>query len=147
MTNVFQLNYESRLKSWYDLRKSLENADIETKCVEIDKWWQSAPLVNHHLHPQEISTWPDAWVLLADNVYCNLARGMGMIYTLLLLGVTDIDFCLATDDNSEDVALVLVDNAKYVMNYWPGMVLNIKSKDFSIVSSLNIEEIKKKYNR
>ena len=70
-----------------------------------------------------------------------------MIYTLLLLGVTDVDFCLATDDNSEDVAVVLVDNAKYVMNYWPGMVLNIKSKDFTLVSSLNIEEIKKKYNR
>ena len=29
MTNVFQLNYDSRLKSWYDLRKSLENVDLE----------------------------------------------------------------------------------------------------------------------
>jgi hypothetical protein len=147
VTNVFQLNYESRLKSWYDLRKSLENADLETKCLEIDKWWQFAPLVNYHLHPQEVSAWPGPWDLLTDNIYCNLARGLGMIYTLLLLGVTDIDFCLATDDNSEEVALVLVDNAKYVMNYWPGMVLNIKSKDFTLVSSLNVEEIKKKYNR
>jgi hypothetical protein len=147
VTNVFQLNYESRLKSWYDLRKSLENADLETKCVEIDKWWQFAPLVNYHLHPQEVSAWPAPWDLLTDNIYCNLARGLGMIYTLLLLGVTDIDFCLATDDNSEDVVLVLVDNAKYVMNYWPDMVLNIKSKDFTLASSLNVEEIKKKYNR
>jgi len=147
VTNVFQLNYDSRLKSWYDLRKSLENVDLETKCVEIDKWWQFVPLVNYHLHPHEVSVWPGPWDLLTDNIYCNLARGLGMIYTLLLLGVTDIDFCLATDDNSEEVALVLVDNAKYVMNYWPGMVLNIKSKDFTLVSSLNVEEIKKKYNR
>jgi hypothetical protein len=147
VTNVFQLNYDSRLKSWYDLRKSLENVDLETKCVEIDKWWQFVPLVNYHLHPHEVSAWPGPWDLLTDNIYCNLARGLGMIYTLLLLGVTDIDFCLATDDNSEEVALVLVDNAKYVMNYWPGMVLNIKSKDFTLVSSLNVEEIKKKYNR
>lgn len=66
-----------------------------------------------------------------------------MIYTLLLLGVTDIDFCLATNDNSEDVAIVLVDNAKYVLNYWPDMVLNIKSADFKIKQTLDIEKIKK----
>ena len=47
MINVFQLNFEARLRSWYDLRKSLENADTETKCLEIDKWWQNAPLVNN----------------------------------------------------------------------------------------------------
>ena len=65
-----------------------------------------------------------------------------MVYTLLLLGVTDIDFCLATNDNSEEVAIVLVDNAKYVMNYWPDMVLNIKSTDFTIKQKLDIDKIK-----
>ena len=65
-----------------------------------------------------------------------------MIYTLLLLGITDIDFCLATNDNSEEVAIVLVDNAKYVMNYWPDMVLNIKQEDFKIKQKLDIDKIK-----
>ena len=65
-----------------------------------------------------------------------------MIYTLLLLGVTDIDFCVATNDNSEEVVLVLVDHAKYVMNYWPEMVLNISSKDFTIKNKLDIDKIK-----
>jgi hypothetical protein len=67
-----------------------------------------------------------------------------MIYTLLLLGVDDIDFRLGTDDNSEDVALVLVDRAKYVMNYWPDMVVNINLTEFKLTNTLDIQEIKKK---
>jgi hypothetical protein len=142
--NVFQLNYDARLQYWYDLRQKLQNADTATKCIEIDKWWQSVPLVNHYLHPHEIDTWPGPWELLNDNEYCPLARGLGMIYTLLLTGVTDVDFCIGKDDNDEDVALVTVDNAKYVLNYWPDMVVNINLTNFKITNSLDLNKIKTK---
>jgi len=144
MMNVFQLNYETRLQNWYDLRNSLKNADVETVCVEIDKWWQHAPLVNHYLHPYEVSTWPGPWDLLNDNEYCYFARGLVMVYTLLLMGVTCIDFCVATDDNSEEVVIVLVDNAKYVLNYWPNSVLNITQQQFKIVQKIDLDMIKQK---
>jgi len=142
--NVFQLNYDTRLKSWYDLRTSLVEADTQTKCIEVDKWWQRAPLVTHYLHPIDLPVWPGPWDLLNDNEYCQIARGLGMIYTLLLLGVDDIDFRLGTDDNNEDVALVLVDNAKYVMNYWPDTVLNNNLQEFKFTDTLYIQELKKK---
>ena len=144
MINVFQLNYDSRLKSWYELRKSIEKADVATKCVEIDKWWQHAPLVTHYLHPKDKQTWPGPWDLLVDNQYCNIARGLGMIYTLLLSGIEDIDFCIALDDNSEEVAIVTVDRAKYVLNYWPDSVLNINLQDFKVVQTIDITDIKTK---
>ena len=142
--NVFQLNYETRLQAWYDLRQSLKEADVQTRCVEVDKWWQSAPLVSHYLHPHEVSVWPGPWDLLNDNEYCYFARGLGMVYTLLLLGITCIDFCVATDDNSEEVVIVLVDNAKYVMNYWPDSVLNITQQQFKIVQKIDLDKIKLK---
>ncbi len=144
MVNIFQLSYETRLRNWYELRQKLQDLDTQTKCVEIDRFWQYTPIVNHYLHPYDMDSWPNPWELIADNNYCTLARGLGMIYTLLLLGINDIDFCLATDDNSEDVTIVLVDNAKYVLNYWPDMVLNIKSTDFKINKKLDIDIIKKK---
>ena len=144
MINVFQLNYDSRLKSWYELRKSIEKADVATKCVEIDKWWQHAPLVTHYLHPKDKQEWPGPWDLLVDNQYCNIARGLGMIYTLLLSGIEDIDFCIALDDNSEEVAIVTVDRAKYVLNYWPDSVLNINLQDFKVVQTIDIKDIKTK---
>ena len=142
--NVFQLNYDTRLQHWYNLRQTLQNADILTKCVEIDKWWQSAPIVNHYLHPDFTNEWPGPWELLVENNYCTLARGLGMCYTLLLLGVTDIDFVLAKDDTGDEVALVLVDRAKYILNYWPNMVLNINLQDFIITKRININELQNK---
>ena len=144
MMNVFQLTYDTRLQSWYELRKNLENADIETKCVEIDKWWQKAPLVSHHLHPDATDDWPNPWELLVDNTYCDVARGLGMIYTLVLLGTEDVDLLVGNDDNSEDVILVTVDCAKYVMNYWPDTVLNNTLKDFKIIKKIDLTEVIKK---
>ena len=141
MTNVFQLNYEVRLKSWHDLRKSLEDKDIATKCIVIDKWWQYAPLLNHHLHPDDIDNWPGPWDLLVENNYCQIARGLGMVYTLQLVGIKDIDFCLAIDDNSEECALVMVDSAKYICNYYPNTVISNSLKDFKVASHMDMTKI------
>ena len=144
MINVFQLNYEARLKSWYDLRKSLENSDIETACLEIDKWWQYAPLLNHHLHPDDVDNWPGPWELLVENNYSQLSRGLGMIYTLKLVGIKTIDFSLAIDDNSEECALVMVDNAKYILNYYPNTVISNSLQDFKLGNPVNMDKINKK---
>ena len=144
MINVFQLNYEARLKSWYDLRKSLENSDIETACLEIDKWWQYAPLLNHHLHPDDVDNWPGPWELLVENNYCQLSRGLGMVYTLQLVGIKTIDFSLAIDDNSEECALVMVDNAKYILNYYPNTVISNSLQDFKLGNPVNMDKINKK---
>jgi hypothetical protein len=144
VTNVFQLNYEARLKSWYDLRKSLEDSDIKTICLEIDKWWQRAPLVNHYLHQSDIDNWPGPWELLVENNYCQLARGLGMVYTLQLVGIKDIDFCIAIDDNSEEYPLVMVDSAKYVMNYYPNTVISNSLDNFKVVSHVDMTKINKK---
>jgi hypothetical protein len=142
--NVFQLNYDARLQNWYDLRQKLQHSDITTKCIEIDKWWQSAPLVNHYLHPHDVGNWPNPWELLSENIYCSIARAIGMCYTLLLLDTSDIELVLARNDTGEDVVLVLVDNAKYILNYWPDTVLNNNLRDFQVVEKIDIKRIKDK---
>lgn len=65
-----------------------------------------------------------------------------MCYTLLLLGVEDLEMVMAKDDSNEEHCLVLVDGAKYVMNYYPNTVLNISLTDFTVNTRLNIETIK-----
>ena len=139
--NTFQLNYEARLKKWHDLRTQLEQSDIEEKCIEIDKFWQQCPIASHYLHPIDIHDWPGPWELIFDNNFCVYSRALGMIYTLLLLGVDTIDLVEAKDDNSEDVVLVLVDNAKYILNYWPDTVVNNCLTDFKISRYLDISPI------
>jgi len=70
-----------------------------------------------------------------------------MVYTLMLLGINDIDFVDAIDYNRENVVLVLVDDAKYVMNYWPESVLNISLTDFTVTNQLNISSLKQKIGK
>jgi hypothetical protein len=142
--NVFQLNYDSRLRSWYELRTAVESLDTKNKCIEIDKWWQKAPLVNHYLHILDIETWPGPWDLLVENTYCTVARALGMCYTLSLVGITDIKMVEATDRMGEDLVLVLVDNAKYVLNYWPDTVISNNSIDFTVKRNINITDLNKK---
>ena len=141
--NTFQSSYDNRLQSWYNLRNKIKDLDLSQQCVEIDKWCQYAPLVNHHLHPNDLSNWPGPWDLLVENTYCTLARGLGMCYTLLLMDITDIEFVLATDSQGDDVSLVLVDNAKYLLNYYPDTVISNNLKDFNIVRKLDIKTINK----
>lgn len=142
--NVFQMSYDNRLQGWYDLRTRLKDLTIEEKCVEIDKWWQRAPLISHHLHILDTKNWPDPWELLAENTYCDIAKALGMCYTLLLLNVIDIEMVEARNEQAEDVILVLVNDAKYIMNYWPDTVLSNKLSNFKIVKKIDINDIKRK---
>jgi hypothetical protein len=141
--NIFQSTYEARLQDWFQLRASVINLPIEQQCITIDEWWQHAPLVTHHLHPHDVDNWPDPWELLSENTYCEVARALGMCYTLMLLDITDVELVLATNNIGEDVVLVLVDNAKYILNYWPNTVISNNLKDFKVVSKIDLDKITK----
>jgi hypothetical protein len=147
LTNIFLGDYYARLRSWHQLRERLQESNLETICVEVDEFWQQAPLLNHYLHPADTPDWPNPWELISDNDYCLYARGLGMVYTLMLLGVENIDFVDAIDYNSENVCLVLVDNAKYVLNGYPDMVLNSSLSSFTSIKKLDITPLQKKIGR
>lgn len=142
--NVFLQDFFTRLRSWHELRNNLQGSDLGYICTEVDSFWQWCPLSNHYLHPDDIETWPGPWELLNDNEYCYYARALGMIYTLLLLGVNDIDFVEALDYNNNEVVLVLVDNAKYVLNYWPNTVVNNNLNEFKVTKRINIDSLRRK---
>ena len=141
MTNVFILDYPARLKAWSELRAKLKGLPIQQRCIEVDKFWQAVPIQTYYLHTDYINDWPSPWELISDNLYCNYARALGMIYTLLLTGTENLELVEAKDDNSNEVVLVLVDDAKYVLNYWPNMVVNNLITDFQITKTLDISPL------
>lgn len=144
MTNVFIFDYETRLRAWASLRTKIATLPISQQCIEIDAFWQQVPLNNHYLHRDFIHEWPDPWQLISDNNYCCYSRALGIIYTLILLDTKNIELVEAKDDNSNEVVLVLVDSAKYVLNYWPGTVVNNHITDFKIIRTLDISPL---YNK
>lgn len=142
--NVFQLNFHERLRSWRELRIKIESLTLDQKCIEIDRWWQQAPLINHYLHWTDTKNWPDPWTLLSENNYCTLTRALGICYTLLMSNISDIELVQATDCQCEEHNLVLVDNAKYILNFWPDSVISTNLKDFTVLRSISLDVIKTK---
>ena len=142
--NVFQLTYEARLLSWHELRNNITELPIKEKCIQIDDFWQQVPLVNHYLHSTDISNWPNPWDLLVENTYCTLARALGMCYTLHMIDIKDFELVEDKDNMGNELPLVLVDHAKYVLNYWPDTVISNTSADFSIKKTLDISTLLQK---
>lgn len=147
MNNVFSIDYTTRLREWYNLRERLKNADLTTICTEIDKFWKQVDLAKHYLHPADIVDWPDPWELIYDNEYCIYARALGIIYTFMLLGINDIDLVDGIDYYEQDVCLVVVHHAKYVLNYMNSSTINTTLSDFKSIKTHDITSLKKKIGK
>ena len=115
--------FDVRLASWNQLRDHVHSLPLEIALVAINAWWFNAPWQPYYLHWDDQPNWPDPWQLLSDNVYCELARGLGILYTISLLDrkdMVDAELVL-TDDGSN---LVLVAKEKYILNWNPDNVVN-----------------------
>jgi len=76
---------------------------------------------------------------LSDNIYCDLARGLGILYTITLLDREDLqDSVLAESDQGN---LVLVEQGKYILNWDSQQVLNISPGQINVQHSITQEQI------
>ena len=136
--------FEDRLKSWSDLRSHCEELSLEQALDHIANWWGHAPRVNHAIHWNDQSNWPDPWDLLADNSYCELAIALGMSYTINMLEKFDctVEIAQATDDQGSEYNLVLVDNGKYILNYDPWEVVSKEQFKFKITKTIDAKTVR-----
>ena len=116
-------NFEDRLESWFNLRRQCETLNTESALLTINKWWFDSPWTAYHLHWDDQLSWPDPWQLLGDNIYCSLARGLGIMYTIALLDRADCQDAELIEIDSDN--LVLIGQGKYILNWERDQVLNI----------------------
>ena len=131
--------YQERLADWYNLRQAAAALELEDQLKLINDWWFQAPIVNRVVTWDDPSNWPTPWDLLVNNGYCELARALGIVYTLLLLDrqlYTDLEIISTGQDN-----LVQIDSGKYILNWAPGEVLNINSTPFTVQNSINSTDL------
>jgi hypothetical protein len=115
--------FSKRLEAWHSLRERCHNLPIESCLQEINTWWFCAPWRPYYLHWDDQSTWPDPWQLLNDNVYCDLARGLGILYTITLLDRPDLmPTSLILTENGHN--LVQATKTKYILNWSPNTIVN-----------------------
>jgi hypothetical protein len=115
--------FSDRLSSWNLLRDQCQNLPAQSALENINAWWFRAPWQPYYLHWDDQTTWPDPWQLLSDDIYCDLARGLGILYTITLLDRADLAPAelVLTQDNTN---LVLVAKEKYILNWQVDQIVN-----------------------
>jgi hypothetical protein len=120
---IWPATFSARLDSWNLLREQCKNLSPKSALTEINQWWFRAPWRPYYLHWDDQAIWPDPWQLLSDDIYCELARGLGILYTVTLLDRAELapaDLILTQDD----VNLVRVGKEKYILNWEADTVVN-----------------------
>jgi hypothetical protein len=131
--------YQERLADWYHLRQAASAVELPAQLQLINTWWFRAPIVNRVVTWDNTTEWPTPWDLLVNNGYCDLARALGIVYTLLLLDrqlYTDLEIISTGQDN-----LVQIDSGKYILNWAPGEVLNTNSTPLTVLQRINSKDL------
>jgi hypothetical protein len=120
---IWPATFSARLESWNLLRDQCTNLPVTVALQDINAWWFRAPWRPYYLHWDDSATWPDPWQLLSDNVYCELARGLGILYTITLLDRADlapVELVLTAESGN----LVLATSEKYILNWASDTIVN-----------------------
>ena len=136
-------DFADRLESWSDLRTRANSLPLEEALQLVNEWWFNTPWQAYYLHWDDQPIWPDPWELLSDNVFCEVARGLGILYTISMLehpAMVSADLVLTEDGTN----LVLVNKEKYILNWDKAVVVNTHQKH-KIKKKLTVSEVKK-YN-
>ncbi len=120
---MWPTHFAQRLDAWNQLRNQVSTMSTDAALAEINQWWFRAPWTAYHLHWDDRSDWPDPWQLLDDDIYCSLARALGIMYTIVLIDREDMHDARLIEFDSDN--LVLVSNRKYILNWDPTEIVNI----------------------
>lgn len=136
---------DERLLAWSQLRTDNQDLDLDQALLNINNWWQMLPIDNYYLHWDDINRWPNPWDLVVDGVFCDLAKALGIVYTIHLLERSDVT-CIELAETKEGDSLVLVNNGKYILNWAPEELLNTTTLQVQIVRTMDSSAITTKIN-
>ena len=137
-------DFAARLTAWTSLRDACHLEPAQQALERINAWWFAAPWSSYYLHWDDRRDWPDPWQILSDDIYCEVARGLGMLYTIAMLDRSDIADAELQDCANGTVLQVL--GGKYILNWVPSGIVNINPDTGAVRHRVQQQEILKKYN-
>ncbi len=142
---MFHLSAEDRLRSWREFRSSINQLPIEDALVQTAEFWTGVPFVPYNLELSQPESWPDPWTLIYENFYCDLAKCLGIVYTVCL---TDHDIeteirVYKDPATGYEYNLAWFDQGKYILNMIEGQIVNIRQfdKNLKLVKTINAKEL------
>ena len=146
-SNFWMLRVSDRLSQWKDFRHKLSGLSLANTVAEVNAMWSTAPFVTYYLPPDRPDEWPDPWTLLAENYYCDVAKALGILYTIYFTShkTTNLELRIYYDYQTKTRSnVVWIDDGKYILNYWPYEIVNtelIEEKQLQLLYSYTTEDL------
>lgn len=146
-SNFWMLKVSDRLTQWKEFRRKISNLPLASALTEVNLMWSSAPFVTFYLQHDNTTDWPNPWELIAENYYCDVAKALGILYTIYFTShkSTDLELRIYYDFQTKTRSnVVCVDNGKYILNYWPYEIVNtqvIEEKQLQLLYSYTTKDL------
>lgn len=123
---MFKLPAAERLTRWRDFRKSLDILSLPEALTAVVDFWHGCPFSPYYLDPSKPDEWPNPWTLIEENYYCDIAKALGMLYTIkFTIHNPIVELRIYIDPETKyQYNLVWIDDGKYVINLVEGEVVN-----------------------
>lgn len=128
-STFWNLRVNDRLSEWKSFRQRINSLPLDQAIKETNELWSTAPYVTYYLPPDRPNEWPDPWTLLAENYYCDVAKALGIIYTIYFTQYKyeEIELHIYYDYKTKDRYNVAnINNGTYILNYYPYEIVNTK---------------------
>ena len=145
---MWKLETGERLAHWRAFRKSLDDLSLEDAAQATAEYWQSCPFNPYYLDPADPESWPSAWELITENYYCDLAKALGIVYTLhFSKHEVDLNPQIHIYNDPETgyvYNLSVLAEGKYVINFLDSKIVNIEliNKKLKLKRCYSSEELK-----
>lgn len=127
---MWKLPASTRLSKWQDFRHSIDDLPLETALEKVSDLWSSTPCMPYYLDHTNIGNWPDPWELITENYYCDIARCLGIVYTIYFSRHRDEiepEVRVYQDADSRHLyTVVWLNDGKYILNYSDGEIVNTR---------------------
>jgi hypothetical protein len=125
---MFKLKPSERITCWKQLRRDISLLPINEAAEKVEIFWQRCPFTPFYLDYKDPDSWPDPWELISENYYCDLAKCLGIIYTLHLTAHKDQLFpelrIYFDYISRHQYHIAYLCQGKYVLNLIEGQVVN-----------------------
>jgi hypothetical protein len=125
---MFKLKPSERIACWKQLRRDISLLPINEATEKVEIFWQRCPFIPFYLDYKDPDSWPNPWELILENYYCDLAKALGIVYTLHLSDhkeTLDPELRIyANKTNKTQYHIAYLCQGKYVLNLIEGQVVN-----------------------
>lgn len=127
---MWKLDAGERIVRWRAFRLTIGGLSLEQAIQQTAEFWQDCPYSPHYLDPDDPNSWPNAWDLITENYYCDLAKSLGMLYTIAYSAHghdLPMEIRVYNDPvTNYEYNLSLFGKGKYVINLLDGQIVNIE---------------------